>query len=560
MRETPISTAIVTAICWAVFVCVFASAPTWAQDGADTTLRIMPLGDSITRGNSSRNSYRRPLSQLLIDSELDFDFVGSRNTAVPDPDFDLDHQGHSGWTADDFLQNNRIRNWSLTYLPDLVLLHLGTNDLRQGQSVSSTVDEIGQIIDILREANPQVIVLLAQIVPMSTPGNPDVTPLNAAIPDLVTSKDSTDSPVLLVDHFTGFDGDADNVDGIHPNPSGEAKMAQTWFDAIQLVLDDDVNEAPAFTSTPVTTATQAMPYLYSVTVQDPDMDAVTIEALESPDWLIFVDNGDGTATLSGTPGNSDVGESSVRLVATDEFDLTAEQTFTITVANVNDAPLFSSAPVTTVMEAAEYSYVAIVEDLDADAVSITAETLPGWLTLSDNSDGTAILSGTPSGAEAGTHTVELRAEETETPEGLSAQQSFVITVEAAAEGPEIVLRGDTTVTIVQGEAYNDPGATASDMQDGDLTEQISVDNPVDSAVPATYSIAYSVSDSAGNEARAERTVTVRAQSTTNDDGQRGESDSGSGAAGVLELLLMLLAALSVAACRNRHRIRVRSQI
>ena len=516
-----------------------------AASSVARTWRIMPLGDSITNGSGSRDSYRRPLWHMLTAAAIDADFVGSRVTAVPNPDFDLEHQGHSGWRADQFLENGMIANWAQTYLPDVVLIHLGTNDLLQGQGVASTIVEIGQIIDSLRAANPMVIILVAQIIPMQNPTIPTVMELNLAIPALVASKDSADSPVRLVDQFSGFDAAGDTLDGIHPNVGGEDKVAQEWFDAIQPLLAEAENEAPAFTSAPVTAATQAVPYSYTATVEDPNADLVTIAALQQPQWLLVVDNGDGTVALTGTPGNADVGANPVRLVATDPFGLTAEQDFTIDVANVNDAPTFTSVPVTGATEAVVYSYLASAEDPDADTVQITAPILPDWLTLNDNSDGTAMLTGSPGGAEAGIHAVELQAQETAPGTGLVARQSFAITVTTAPEGPSIWLIGDQTVAITEGDDYNDAGAEASDPQDGDLTEQITIDNPVDSDVPATYTISYSVSDSAGNEALAERTVTVQEGSTMV--GQ--QSDSGGGAAGILELITLLT--VSAAGCRSQ---------
>jgi acyl-CoA thioesterase-1 len=50
------------------------------------------------------------------------------------------------------------------------------------------------------------------------------------------TQDTEESPVILVDQYTGFNAATDTYDGIHPNARGEAKMAQKWFDAI-LELD-----------------------------------------------------------------------------------------------------------------------------------------------------------------------------------------------------------------------------------------------------------------------------------------------------------------------------------
>lgn len=71
--------------------------------------KILPLGDSITDGDAQHDSYRRALWHLLRTAGFKGDFVGSRrlngyyDDPPPHPDFDQDHEGHSGWTSGDFL-------------------------------------------------------------------------------------------------------------------------------------------------------------------------------------------------------------------------------------------------------------------------------------------------------------------------------------------------------------------------------------------------------------------------------------------------------------------------
>ena len=75
--------------------------------------------------------------------------------------------------------------------------------------------------------------------------------------------------------------------------------------------------------------------------------------------------------------------------------------------------------------------------------------------------------------------------------------------------PVIKLKGSASVTINEGEQYSDPGATAWDMVDGNLTRRISITGEVNTSRPATYMISYNVSDRAGNKAaRVSRFVTV----------------------------------------------------
>jgi len=74
--------------------------------------------------------------------------------------------------------------------------------------------------------------------------------------------------------------------------------------------------------------------------------------------------------------------------------------------------------------------------------------------------------------------------------------------------PEITLNGNSDITINVGQNYTDQGATAIDNMDGDLTADIVVDNSINTAIVGKYVITYTVSDRAGNQATATRTVHV----------------------------------------------------
>jgi hypothetical protein len=207
-------------------------------------LRILPLGDSITQGNRRLRSYRYALWIKLTDAGIRFDFVGSMKTnfrgnpAWPTHRggaFDPDHEGHWGWKADQVLA--ALPRWLNRYTPDLVLLHLGTNDAARGESTESTLRELGRIIEALRSDNPKVIVLLAELIPVDYPVNWRIRELNSGIRALAANTNTTGSPVIPVDHHSGFDPKTDlDRDRIHPNPRGEEKMASRWYRAVRAVL------------------------------------------------------------------------------------------------------------------------------------------------------------------------------------------------------------------------------------------------------------------------------------------------------------------------------------
>jgi WD40 repeat protein len=100
-----------------------------------------------------------------------------------------------------------------------------------------------------------------------------------------------------------------------------------------------INDAPSFTSHPVTAVYEDINYTYNITTADIEQDAVTITAPSIANWLTFTDNGDGTAQLTGIPTENDIGNHSITLTVDDSINTAIQQNFTITVNAVNNAPV-----------------------------------------------------------------------------------------------------------------------------------------------------------------------------------------------------------------------------
>lgn len=78
------------------------------------------------------------------------------------------------------------------------------------------------------------------------------------------------------------------------------------------------------------------------------------------------------------------------------------------------------------------------------------------------------------------------------------------------ERPVIMLKGSNPAVTGVGYPFTDAGATASDMEDGDLSSSIIVTGQVNTSCPDTASLTYNVTDSDGNKAiPVSRTVIVR---------------------------------------------------
>ena len=219
-------------------------------------IRIMPLGDSITEGTQGDATYRYFLWDQLNNAGYSVDFVGSMTgvrTGVPKyPNFDQNHEGHWGWRADRIA--NGVTNWAKASVPRIVLLHAGTNDIIQGQTTATTITDLRNIIKRMRTANPNTTFLIAKIIPIAGK-DAQVQELNQAIPALVNDLNTSKSPVVAVDMFTGFNASTDLRDGVHPTESGYQKMADDWFAALAPFLSTSPPPTTTTTTAPTTTST-----------------------------------------------------------------------------------------------------------------------------------------------------------------------------------------------------------------------------------------------------------------------------------------------------------------
>lgn len=278
-----------------------------------------------------------------------------------------------------------------------------------------------------------------------------------------------------------------------------------------------------------------------VTVADPDVDPRF-----HAEFTLTVYGGDHytNAGMVITPDANYFGE---MLVPVSVFDGAAESPtyfVLVTVAPVADAPVFTSSAPRSVVEAELYTYSVSTYDPDGEFPRIEVSAAPSWLTFVDHGDGTATLSGTPSGTDVGGYALTVRAIDGS---GLAAEESFTLTVAAADDVPVIELLGANPVTITQGQAFVDPGATASDVQDGDLTAAIVSDSNVSTGIPGTYEVIYTVSDTAGHTVTETRTVNVLSRPVSTGGG------GGGGSFDCLALGLLLSAALMIVGKQRKIR-------
>lgn len=213
------------------------------------TINIIPLGDSITQGgraDRAEYTYRYPLFFKLKDAGYDVNFIGSLHTGLNEEfkwpakngvAFDPDHEGHYGWKT--AAVRDKLPEWSAAWgaVPDIALIHLGTNDQDSKDYNADIVQPLKDIVTFLRTKNPRVAVLIAHL--GFNGGNATIIrPLVEAMAKEISTKES---PVMTVATYEGWvenpdQAGSDTFDWAHPNERGQVKLADKWFAAMKPLL------------------------------------------------------------------------------------------------------------------------------------------------------------------------------------------------------------------------------------------------------------------------------------------------------------------------------------
>lgn len=82
------------------------------------------------------------------------------------------------------------------------------------------------------------------------------------------------------------------------------------------------------------------------------------------------------------------------------------------------------------------------------------------------------------------------------------------------EKPNLLLKGDKTITLKVGDVYNEPGYSAIDNIDKDITAKVIVTGTIDTNKVGEYTLTYSATDNSGNTSSDKRIVKVTGVTTT----------------------------------------------
>ena len=265
---------------------------------------------------------------------------------------------------------------------------------------------------------------------------------------------------------------------------------------------------------------------YTVQTSDPDpLDVVLFTDVKGKDMMgnpISLYANASFSNLNGMPMNptsgtftwntlpSDWGHKHVYYYATDSYgDVTRHEISQL----INTPPIFTSTPIITADVGVAYSATINVTDADVvfgDELSILGITIPSWLSLTDNGNGTATLTGTPTVADVGTSSLNIQAEDKnhhQDPRG-TINQFFDITVNncqvnAIAKDIPLSLDINGNATIVAEDLNNGSTATCG------IASIIASKTEFDCSNIGQNTVTLTVTDVNGNASTATANVTVQ---------------------------------------------------
>jgi lysophospholipase L1-like esterase len=285
MRRARLAATVLAAL--ATWVGTAMAIPHAADQGRVPThvFRVWPLGDSITNGTLEPNKgvgggYRGFLDADLQAAGISHQFVGSMSTN-PLPTLQARgqqrHEGHPGFRVADIaagingpvVARGYHGGWWLRHVdPDLVLIHLGTNDMvrplarqlgiktaytspaltakERGPFIARLTGSLLALVEQVHSQRPRAIVVLATVTPLGHDVCDVLSPLYAdAVRHLVLRERAAGMRIVLADIWSAFTARTNGKctlvpdlmadDGVHPTSRGYAVMAHVFELAIAQV-------------------------------------------------------------------------------------------------------------------------------------------------------------------------------------------------------------------------------------------------------------------------------------------------------------------------------------
>ncbi|MFK8010757.1 MAG: beta strand repeat-containing protein [Marinicellaceae bacterium] len=240
-----------------------------------------------------------------------------------------------------------------------------------------------------------------------------------------------------------------------------------------------------------------------VTITDNSLPVITL--LGQP--TVVVRLGDAYSDAGATASDIVDGDLTNDIDTVNPVDINTDADYTVTY-NVMDSAMNAAVEVTRLVIVDAPPTILAPADISTEATGLTTPVALGMPTVSDLRDMGLTATADNTGPFTVGTTVVTWTTDADSAGNVSTDTQTITIFDSTP--PDLILNGSAVIDLLVGDTYIDAGATANDLVDGDLTNQIIPTNPVDTSLAGVYTVNYSVTDANGNSNSIDRTVNVRA--------------------------------------------------
>jgi len=213
---------------------------------------------------------------------------------------------------------------------------------------------------------------------------------------------------------------------------GSLSITQNFTIKVSKPSPTPINHAPDIYSTPVTTATVGVTYVYDVNATDPDGDTLTYSLTTKPPGMVI---NPANGLISWIPTSVQTGYNWVVIVSVSDGDLSDFQGFNIVVSEptptpINQKPVINSYPITTAIVGETYTYTIYAFDPDGDILTYSViDVKPIGMTINSAN---GFIWWIPTSTQIGDNLITVMVSDG----ALSDTQSFIVKVSEPEPEPE----------------------------------------------------------------------------------------------------------------------------
>ncbi len=308
--------------------------------------------------------------------------------------------------------------------------------LADTQAVAITVNNVNQA-PVLANIGSQTVAegntLNLHVTSTDADGSiPTITVLN--LPTNATFADSANGAA-------GFSFTPDNTQSGIFNVSfiaSDGSLADTL--AVQITVTNS-NLPPVITVPGAQIVDENQVLTFGFTATDPDLTTPSFTVLNLPTNAVLTDSANGAGSITFSPDFTQAGVYNISIVASDGT-LADTGVVSVTVNNVNRAPVVADPGPQSVNEGASLSFGVTANDPDATIPTLSALNLPAFASFTDSANGAGSVTLNPDFTQAGVYNISIVA----TDGSLADTQAVAITVNDINQAPVIANIGSQTIS------------------------------------------------------------------------------------------------------------------